>query len=547
MAIHAGFVLFLGTCFVGFAEPIDTGTTHQITVEESMKLAGQHLLASLDRDNQYYPYWEMHIDPDFKATYNSANVNHNLGRIWDALLKLEDVSDFRIPPDIEGGLIATTKTFFDNTDHLSIYPGQDSWELHSLRESLLALSGLAGYRQNSWAHVTGELFLNKVWEISTPECSWNFSNLEHFRRNTTTAGQYFMDPVGSCGRMIEALVQFYQVTGDKQALLLAERFATWHLNNAVNSDGTFRKAPSLHHNHSYLCMIRGLIMYGMLTGQTRYIEAVCNTYKVTIRNNDVKECGWTPHDIWTDGSPDPASAADSALIALLLADAGHEEFLDDVERIVRCRILPSQIVTLPQPLTPANPESKEDRFQDLSERIVGAYGGIHKEPHGGKQSTTDVTGHILSCMTDIYRNTVVDTPNGVKVNFHFNYEDEKIRVESTRNENAEITLRPKTSEDILFRIPQWTPEESVSIQIDRKPASWEREGGFARITQIMPDSEVIVVFGLPVRKTKETCANQEFEFTWRGDEIIGVFPNCDFLPFYPTAPDTGAEGQSAGM
>jgi hypothetical protein len=46
---------------------------------------------------------------------------------------------------------------------------------------------------------------------------------------------------------------------------------------------------------------------------------------------------------------------------------------------------------------------------------------------------------------------------------------------------------------------------------------------------------ILIVAPLPIRTTTENIDGVEYEYTWKGDEIIGVYPNTDFFPFYATA------------
>ncbi len=48
---------------------------------------------------------------------------------------------------------------------------------------------------------------------------------------------------------------------------------------------------------------------------------------------------------------------------------------------------------------------------------------------------------------------------------------------------------------------------------------------------------------MPVRRTRETMpAGETYEFAWKGDEITGVHPNEQPLPFYPTLDDPQGTG-----
>jgi len=44
-----------------------------------------------------------------------------------------------------------------------------------------------------------------------------------------------------------------------------------------------------------------------------------------------------------------------------------------------------------------------------------------------------------------------------------------------------------------------------------------------------------VEYGLPVQTIDESTDGVNYRITWRGDDVIGLTPQTDFLPFYPTA------------
>ena len=58
----------------------------------------------------------------------------------------------------------------------------------------------------------------------------------------------------------------------KKSMELARRFARWDLANSTHADGTLNKAPGIDHTHSYMCTLRGLLLYGQLTHQAKYVD-----------------------------------------------------------------------------------------------------------------------------------------------------------------------------------------------------------------------------------------------------------------------------------
>ena len=181
------------------------------------------------------------------------------------------------------------------------------------------------------------------------------------------------DPHATSDRLIEALVWFYQTTGDPLALELADRFARYHLKNSTHPDGTLNVASlegsPTGHTHSYLGGQRGLFLFGELTGQHEYIDAVLATYRVTVRRI-VRESGYACHDLEqvpgkVTNIPESASPGDAAQLALWLATRrGYTEFLDDAERWIRARILPSQITE----------EQAKDAHGVVDKRLLGGWG-----------------------------------------------------------------------------------------------------------------------------------------------------------------------------
>ena len=522
-------------------------------LKSRMDLAGQNLVDCLSAAHGYLPYWSLRIDEERKAEFGMSSPNHNIGRWWDALLRLEEATGFVIPANAEGRMLANTYDFFDNPDEMCFAPnemdvGKPIFEVHSLREHLLALNALARYRGSGWAAEQGHRMLERVASLSDDDGKWDWEGFDHHRQvreqykddeEALTKQLIMTGKVESHGRLIEALVWFHESTGDPLALELADRFARYHLANSVNADGTFNDVSNATHTHSYLGMLRGLLLYGLVTGQHQYVDAVAATYEVTVPRIG-KESGFACHDLFVENPNrgETSSPGDAAQIALWLAlHAGRTEHLDDVERIVRTRMLPSQ-VNEPPAITPKVDDGAEEH-RDLPRRAVGAIGGMHGGPYSRKANTTDVTAACLHTLIDVYNHIVVPTDMGFGVYFHFDYEDESITVRSKREAQAKVTVTSRTGDGLLVRIPRWAPTESVRFTANGSPVSPHRIGDFAHFPAGGSVSEVDVVYDLPERTTVEVIGDAKHELTWRGDEVVGICPNDDWLPFYPAAADCG--------
>lgn len=485
----------------------------RVDLRASMDFAGENLLLCLDPGQNYLPLRAINFDrqgEDLVASYDGCLPRHDMGRWWDAMLRLEAATGFVLPADIEGASLKTLYRFFDNPLHVLRHPDQPNQGLdhHSFRENLLALNALVRFRKSTWALQKGQAMVDAILAGTTP--------LPHPNHVLS-------------GRMIEALVWFYEASGHAPSLELADRLARSHLDDVTREDGSMTHEKG--HMHSYLNTLRGLLLFGETTGQHKYIDRVALTYAENLRSL-ILPSGFIPHDI--NGTlGETSSPGDIAQIALWLATRhGYSELFDDVERIVRARILPSQ-VTEPVRLKPRE-NTGEEKYRDLETRILGGYGGCHRQPHGWKTVTTDVTAADIHTLVDIYKHIAVHSEPEIVVHFHFDYEDEWIRIKSVRQEVARVVIEPGVTKNLRLRVPRWTPADSVHVEVNGAELKAPRIGDYVLIPKEKLPGRVVLTYELPVRVETENVAGTDYQLLWRGDEVLGVSPNEVELPFYPT-------------
>ena len=495
--------------------------TKRVTIGESMELAGHNMLANLSPEQDYLPWWEMEIDHELRARCLGRPTNHNIGRWWDAMLRLEAATGFAIPPDLEAAMLRHLRGCLDNPLGIVYGPttadGPGGPDAHSQREVLLSLALLVRHRPSEWATEASRRIIE---------------GLEQFFPAEPKRDPYI---VVNHGRALEGMVELYRATGDRAALELADRHARFHFEVTTRPDGSVPnpvEPDAVGHTHSLLNTYRGILLFGEVTRQREYIDRIEATYRVTLRNV-IKRSGFISHNWLWDRDPESASAGDVAQIAMWLARNGHVQYLDDAERIVRARIIPSQI-TEPLGLTPIE-DTGGDECADLDARALGAYGGCHTQMHGGKHPTTDVTAADLHTLCDLYEYIAEQTERGLRINFHFNYEDARVAIRSERDESARLTIVPNTAQPLWIRVPRWTPEDSLTLTQDGHAVAPLRLGDYLYVDTVAQDREVVLEYALPVFTESEPTNGVDYQFTWRGDEVIGVTPNADLLPFYPTA------------
>ena len=516
-----------------------------LTLRQSMELAGTNLLSSLSPNDDHLPLWSVTIEPDLRARRRMYWPEHNIGRWWDALLRLEALTGFAIPEDMEAAMLRHVASCLDNP--LSVCASLDTsascFDDHSQREILLALAALVRWRKNDWAAQAGHRMVLALDRFIQDDGAWDRTLMNETAAkggrhvDVPPAGAEADRPrpgielTGSHGRMIEALLELYTATGDVDAMRLAARLARFHLQASTRPDGTVPEHSGYVHTHSLFGTYRGLLMYGQLTRQRQYIERIAETYARTVRTR-VFQSGFISHDWGSEQKGETTSPGDAAQLALWLARLGYGEFLDDAERIVRARLLPSQITSR----LGLKPAANEDAQTDLDALVVGAFGGMHTHPHGGILPTTDITAADLHTLCDIYAHVVEETEAGLVVNFHFDYEDERMRIEIARGERCRVTVEPRITRLAFIRIPAWAPRESVELSVNGTPADLVWDGHFLIVSALDPPGRIEIGYELPMRTLTERIDGDDYHLTWRGDDVIGLAPNTDFLPFHPSNP-----------
>jgi hypothetical protein len=528
-----------------------------VTLRESMVLAGNHLLNILVPERGYLPYWRIIYDQERRAEWQFYWTSHNVGRWWDALLRLEAAlssngnAGFTIPMNIEARMLENLQRCLENPLEICCYlepreglpPGPDpaGWfDDHSQREMLLALTGLVRYRNLAWAAELGSRMVRALDNYILADGSWDIYRMGQIvREGGIIVPDGLLDwyanlkgfaLIGNTGRLIEALIEFFTVSGDGAALKLADRLARFHLEVSTRPDGSTPQAEHIH-THSLFGTYRGLLLYGQLTRQSEYIERIAQSYLMTVRKH-VRQSGFISHDLGTEKDGETAAPGDAAQLALWLNRSGYPEFLDDAERIVRARILPSQITKYPG-LIPTVDDGHDEHIR-LNERVIGAFGGMHVLSHGGKCPTTDITSADLHTLCDIYSHITESSPAGLQINFHFDFEDERIQIHCHREQDASLEIKLKHPQNLFIRIPAWTPFEEVQVWVNGFEQSQTYVGRFLFIPKAEQEMDIQVRYQLPLTILEETTDTVNYQIKWKGDDIIGIQPNTDWLPFYPS-------------
>lgn len=509
-----------------------SSATPSWSLKYAAEQGGQAMLAWLDPLDNYMPL----------SGYEPA---HDVGRWWDAMLRLEQATGFAIPAAIEAAMLANLKRLTDNPDALLVCGNTGRWQPfinpHNLRETLLAYHALVRWRDSDWARQQGHRFLQTLDRALREDGHFDVTRLglwgtipmsydTQFIAETENADGWF-DATMTSGRCLEAMVWFYEATGDDLALRLADRLARLHLRLMADADGEARPeffaATHLGHNHSYMGTLRGLFLFGRLTGQRAYGDAVTKIYRHSLWRQNISRDGWTTHDLgctkaknqYGDKQYESASAGDIAQLALWLGVHEQQtELLDDVERILRSNLLPAQI-------TRADVGAPARRGDiTVAENWIGGW-GCQYERHV-KDLIYDVLAAVVHSLADLYEHTTVRGPRGLTLLWHFDYEDAQLRVTQSRTDEAVLCVQPKSATPLRIRLPAWVPNEAVRVSLGEQSVTPARIGSFLYLPEELLQNRppITVRYPLPAHRSEEAADPTRWCLEWRGDTVVEALP-----------------------
>ncbi|MBR6426276.1 MAG: hypothetical protein IKS28_00465 [Clostridia bacterium] len=520
-------------------------------LKTSLELGAKNVVNLVSKENHYRPYWSLEIDDDNRAFSHIGWVGHNFGRWWDAAMRLEStLPDFVIPAEIEAGMLNTAHEFFSQPDVLGFQPyprsnaaNEQEIELHSIREWILCLLALIKFRKNRWAAETAHrlcLTLDKIFRVPEmpPEPGsgdeyqyWDLSKLAYSKVNPTPKFNHGY-PIFTFCRAMAPLCWLYEATGDEIMFDLANRFMEVEMRDIFMPDGTIRDVTPYRHMHSTCGAVEGLIAYGRMTGRRDVIERAYAAYKKELLPM-VSRSGFCTHGISYYDAGDPASTADVAQIALWLFQEGYTEFADLPEHLLRCRVFPAQISEpFDPPLTAMEPDSTEEKFQNLNERCIGGF-NIYLHPTGGKGNTTDVTCSCMHSLVELYRHAVTDRGAFYEIFLHFDRDESGLRVRVRYDDAAEVRISTDKPKAVHIRVPEWA--KKVRFEVDGNEITPLRCGIWAHIPPQVSGAQIVMRYDLPDETYEENVRNGEtFVYLFKGDRIVGVKPNPYKRGFYET-------------
>ena len=478
-------------------------------------------------DDRDIPFFGSQVRPEALLSFSSsASESHIPGRHLNALLNAEDAVGIEID---EGAVKKHTRAAFFSysgpvplpLNRSSINGPLENFMPHSVREGFHALYALARFRASSKACELAEASIDAIMEYWNPATGWDFDYLEgrlglRVDRDTFIIG---------LARSIGPLVKYYRATGYGPALHLAVLLKEKAVSEFFTDEGLYDRTRFGTHTHSTTCVMSSLAQFADLTFDSHLMQRVKAFYDRGLWEI-CDELGWVIENSADSSNPDRGevnNTGDIVETALILGRWGYTECYEDVERILRGHLLPSQVRDVSFIVDPPNPRGQDGK-RAVAQRHIGAFGfpaPYGHEPIGCPRVSfnMDIVGGAVASLCEAYRDVTRFDKAGHWVNLLFDNDTPHIHVQSPYT-HSHLRVRTKRSGPLFIRIPSWVEKEKVRVQgVDGAPL-WTR--GYLFLANPPVNRVITVQFQLSHREITLYHRTRDIRVRLHGDEVVAM-------------------------
>jgi hypothetical protein len=331
------------------------------------------------------------------------------------------------------------------------------------------------------------------------------------------------------GYQIWPLVRYHEMTGSAEALGLAEGLARWTLEHdpTIGPGGEITKAlPWEGHVHSWFETMAGCLRFARVSNRLDHAKVLARARAVYewVKRTNGSDFGW--YATWPNhGACETCGIASAIRLVLELAQSGHPEYFNDIERAVRNQVIEAQFRETAVFAKEGIPVSPLLLGVFDSQSLPNSHLG-----QGGFQDKGSVEGCCLNGGTRAiflaWDNIVTAKDGEVFINLAIDRPHPKAEVVSYQPHQGRLDVRlRRPARQLNICVPDWADRTQVKVTVDGRPTTdWSWFGPY--VTMRDPKADPLFSVSYPLRRISQdvTVAGKKYRITWRGDTVISIDP-----------------------
>lgn len=350
--------------------------------------------------------------------------------------------------------------------------------------------------------------------------------------------------------IVGPLVTYWQVTGDKEGLTFAKAAAEGIINNCQPNGIKFEPDGNFGSGHGHITMhaVWGVAELGLATGEKKYIDFAKRSFDWMLSRGT--GTGWFPAaPQWASNCTELCLISDMMSTAACIAQSGHPEYYDYIERYMRNYVSNLQFVATPEFETKYMEMNKTKGEETVRKGLTEAktfQGGFYNA--GLNDFENDLLGRagyvwkIAGCCAPegiravytTWMNSIIRLPetrlcpSGVYVNMSFSRDSKWGKIVSFLPNEGRLTVQVKTTDRFFLRPPHWVPDELVNAFVNTIPVPVKWAGDYVRFDAKKGDEITItypiISFRHDVDGLWAAAPDLHITYFWNGNMVTGVEP-----------------------
>ena len=329
--------------------------------------------------------------------------------------------------------------------------------------------------------------------------------------------------------LVEPLLKYHEVTGDKDAFEFCEGTINWVTDPATNFvDEKFRFSGWL---RSFSSALASVARFAAFTSDDRLLDYVENTFRTTMAVTTA--FGGTP------GGEPCCENMELTTTALALVKSGREEWWDMVDRFFRnhtlaCQYTDSNMVNCGY--IDAQPGPFDDT-RDVLKRALGGFSFATSREHNYDHARLMLCcgGNAMWTMGKIVSNAATQDARGLTVNLHFSLDTPLAAITNHEPFEGKLEVTPHSGGTVRIRKPSYATDIKTTVGgVDMSPRDTGRHLVF---DSVAAGSTITLRYPLPERTTEETTmstpghcygpktdpiVSDTIRTTWRGNTVLAI-------------------------
>ncbi len=355
------------------------------------------------------------------------------------------------------------------------------------------------------------------------------------------------------GYPIRALSMWAARTGDEQSLAFARKLVRFvmkpkfwgHPANPTRVAGA-ELGHVDSHLHARAIALRGLLEYGLVTGDTRVCDFVRSSYEF-MRTFGIHQIGFMP--TWIQDARktmEGCMLGDLVAMTIKMSRAGIGDYWDDADRIIRNHLAEAQYLRrdllerVSKHSPPSQPKGHPGQIctENVLDRCLGIFASY--------LTPTSSSGRVMQCCNSNASRGLAYAWDGIvdgsgdeaQVNLLLNRASPWLDVDSYLPYEGKVVIRNKTARRIAVRIPAWVDRGKLRCSVNGNDRRFSWVGAYQVVGGLKPSDTIELRF--PVRDEtihrtagRGTKAQTAYTITLRGNTVVDITPRDPSPTCYP--------------